>query len=83
MVLNPVSPHLGFANALVLASTAVIELRVHTRHPAMLSVDGQVNVDLEDGDAVRVRLSPNVACFLRAQPAGYFYGALMNRLVQK
>lgn len=83
MVLNPVSAHLGFANALVLASTAVVELRVHTTHPAMLSVDGQVNVDLEDGGSVTVRLSPNVARFLRAQPAGHFYGTLMNRLGQK
>jgi len=83
MVLNPLSPHLAFANALVLPSTAVIELRVHTTHRAMLSVDGQVNVDLENGDCVRVRLSPHVACFLRAQPAGHFYGTLMSRLVQK
>ena len=83
IVLNPLSPHLAFANALVLPSTAVIELRVHTTHGAMVSVDGQVNVDLENGDSVRVRLSPNVARFLRAQPASHFYGTLMNRLVQK
>lgn len=83
MILNPVSPHLAFANALVLPSTAVIELRVHTTHEAVLSVDGQVNVGLEDGDCVRARLSPDVARFLRAQPLGYFYGTLMNRLVQK
>lgn len=83
MILNPVAPHLSFANALVLPPTAVTELRVHTSHQAVLSLDGQVNVDLEDGECIKVRLSPHVACFLRAEPPRYFYGTLMRRLVQK
>ncbi len=83
IILNAISPHLTFANALVLPSTVVVELRVHTSHQAMLSIDGQVNLDLGDGDSVKVRLSPHVARFLRAQPLTFFYSTLMNRLVQK
>ena len=83
MILNPICPHLGFPNALVLPSTAVIELGVHTGHEAVLSVDGQVNISLKDGDSIRIALSPNVARCLRAEPPSYFYGTLMKRLVQK
>ncbi|MCK4724038.1 MAG: NAD(+)/NADH kinase [Dehalococcoidia bacterium] len=83
IILNAICPHPTFANALVLPSTAVVELRVHTSHQAMLSIDGQVNLDLGDGDSVKVRLSPHVARFLRAQPPTFFYSTLMNRLVQK
>ncbi len=83
IILNAICPHPTFANALVLPSTVVVELRVHTSHQAMLSIDGQVNLDLGDGDSVKVRLSPNVARFLRAQPPTFFYSTLMNRLVQK
>jgi NAD+ kinase len=83
IILNAISPHPTFANALVLPYTAVVELRVNTSHKAMLSIDGQINLDLEDGDSVKVRLSPHVARFLRAHPPTYFYSTLMNRLVQK
>ncbi|MBE0415995.1 MAG: NAD(+)/NADH kinase [Dehalococcoidia bacterium] len=83
ILLKPISPHLNFANALVLPPTAVVELRVRTDHQAMLSIDGQIDLELESGDAVRVRLSPHVTRFLRAQPPTFFYSTLMERLVPR
>ncbi|TEU01945.1 MAG: NAD(+)/NADH kinase [Dehalococcoidia bacterium] len=83
ILLNPISPHLTFANALVLPPTAIVELRVRTDHQAMLSIDGQINLALESGDTIRVSLSPHAARFLRAQPPAFFYSTLMERLVSK
>jgi NAD+ kinase len=83
IILNPISPHPTFANALVLPPTAIVELRVRTDHQAMLSIDGQIDLALESGDTIRVRLSPHVARFLRAQPLTFFYSTLMERLVPR
>lgn len=83
ILLNPISPHLTFANALVLPPAAIVELKVRTDHQAMLSIDGQINLALESGDTIRVSLSPHAARFLRAQPPAFFYSTLMERLVSK
>jgi len=83
ILLNPISPHLTFANALVLPPAAIVELKLRTDHQAMLSIDGQINLALESGDTIRVSLSPHAARFLRAQPPAFFYSTLMERLVSK
>ncbi len=83
ILLNPISPHLTFSNAMVLPATSTVELRVRADHQAILSIDGQINLALESGDTVKVNLSPHVARFLRTQPPTFFYGTLMKRLVHK
>ena len=80
IVLKTVSAHLGMGHALVLAADAVVEMEVHTDHQAMLSVDGQVEFGLQNGDAVTVRRSSRVARFLRVYPASSFYRGLEQRL---
>ena len=83
ILLNPISPHLTLSHALLLPPTAVVELRVATYHQAMLSIDGQVDSPLHNGDMVRVKLSPHVARFLRLRPPGSFYSSLEQRLKGK
>jgi len=80
MLLNPISPHPVYTNPLLLLPSATVELKVHTDHQAMLSIDGQVDFELESGDTLRARLSPHVTRFLRAQPPTFFYSSLMQRL---
>ncbi len=80
LVLIPIAPHLSLARPLVMPPTAVISLRVRTDHRAILTVDGQFYVDLEDGDRIIVAVSPNVASFIRLGPRDYFYNSLMERL---
>jgi len=80
MLLNPISPHPGYANPLLLSPSANVELKVHTDHQAMLSIDGQVDLEMESGDTIRARLSPHVTRFLRARPPDFFYSSLMQRL---
>lgn len=80
MVIKPISAHLTLAYPLVLPSTAVIELEVHTDHEAMLSVDGQMSIALHDGDKVTARRGPHVARFVRVNPPEFFYSTLERRL---
>jgi len=80
LVLMPVAPHLATARALVLPSSAVIELRVTSDEKAILSVDGQVNKELAKGEGVRVFHSPHLARFLRLGSPLDYYAALSERL---
>lgn len=83
LLLKPMSPHLTLPYALVLPPTAVIELEIHTDHEAVLSIDGQVNVPLQDASRVLVKRSSLVTRFWRIRPAGFFYSALVERLSAK
>ena len=79
-VLQPISSHLGLATALVLSPDVKLEFKVQTDHQAILSIDGQMEIALGSGDRVKVSRSPHVTRFLRAQPPGFFYRTLMQRL---
>jgi NAD+ kinase len=80
LVFMPVAPHLATARALVLPSSAVIELRVTGDEKAILSVDGQVNKELAKGEGVRVFHSSHLARFLRLGSPFDYYAALSERL---
>ncbi len=58
----------------------MVRIRVHTDHTAILTVDGQFEVELASGDRVQVVASPRVGRFIRLQDRAYFYRTLMERL---
>ena len=80
MVLVPIAPHLSMDRTLVLDPTSTVEMRVTTQDQVILTVDGQFDLSLLDGDSVTVRVSPHAARFVRVQPPAYFYRTLMARL---
>ncbi len=80
ILLAPLAAHLTFDKALVIPPESQIQLQVETDHQAIISVDGQVNLPLKNGDRVQVSISPYVVRFLRAQPHTYFYDTLTFRL---
>ena len=73
ILLIPVAPHLSMDRAIVLAEGSEVSIKLRSDHEAVLSVDGQEPVDLEDGDTVKVFASPHTVQFVRFQEAGYFY----------
>lgn len=81
-VLNPIDSHLTISNALVLPPTSVVNLTVSTDHEVIMSIDGQIEADLEDGYTVSATISPNAARFLRFQPPGRFYSTVTERLTR-
>lgn len=80
ILIIPIAPHMSMDRAIVLDRGAVVEIGVSTDHQAMLTVDGQFEFALEDGDRVQVRAADHVARFVRVQPPNYFYRTLMARL---
>ena len=83
MLLKPIAAHLSLASALVLPSEATVELEVSTTHRATLSIDGQIEVPLSDGDVVRVKRSPYITKMLRAEWPAAFYSTLMPKLEKR
>jgi NAD+ kinase len=79
-LLVPVAPHLSLPYPLVLPAKAVVTLRLNSFQPAVLSIDGHINLPLNSRDTVTVRRSPRVARFLRIRPRESFYGFLEEKL---
>jgi len=81
-LLVPISPHLSPAYPLVLPAESVVRLEVHTNHRAALSVDGHINLPMDDGDVITIRHSASISRFLRIH-SGDFYGSLEQKLKGK
>jgi NAD+ kinase len=76
----PIAPHLSLDRAVVLAKGSTVSVKVSTDHTAMLTIDGQFEVELQHEDTVVIKASPYQACFIRMQEPTYFYRTLMARL---
>lgn len=79
-VLTPVAPHATLNNAIVLEPESIVDLTVYSDHGATVSIDGQVDVAIEDGETITIRRSPYSARFLRTAATDHFYASLIHRL---
>jgi NAD+ kinase len=82
ILLVPIAPHLSIDRGIVLAEGSSVAIKVHTNHHAVLSIDGQPPIDLEDGDWVNVHASSHSLQFIRFQDPGYFYRNLTPHMNQ-
>ncbi len=80
LVVVPVAPHLAAARALVLPAAAVVELQLMAEPDGVLSIDGQVDMEVTLGQRLRVQRSPHVARFVRLGSVVDYYEALSARL---
>lgn len=80
LLVTPVAPHLTPARSLVLPSGAVVEVVINTDYEATLTIDGQIDVRLQDADSVISRISRHSATFIRFDQENHFYGTLLERL---
>jgi NAD+ kinase len=83
ILLVPVAPHLSINRPVVLSEGVRVRVVVAGGRPALLTVDGEIVVDLASGDEVVVSASPHVAQFARVQERTYFYRTLVARLVPR
>ncbi|MBE0480767.1 MAG: NAD(+)/NADH kinase [Dehalococcoidia bacterium] len=79
LLLQPIAAHMSLSRTLVLPPDSRIELEVSTTHGASLTVDGQIEVPLEDGSIVSVQRSPRVTRMLRGSRPR-FYETLIKKL---
>jgi NAD+ kinase len=83
LVLVPVAPYLSQIRSLVLPEGSQVLFRLETDHGAILTIDGQIDVPLKNGDEIRVAASANVSRFARLRPRTYFYRTLVHRLRER
>ena len=79
-LLVPLAPHLSLERAVVLPKGANICIQISTDHTVSLTMDGQLEAEVEDGDEVKMSVSPSVGRFVRLQERTYFFRTLMSRL---
>ncbi len=80
ILLIPIAPHLTLDRAIILPEGASLTLTIETDHRARLTVDGQFDQSLLNGDQVRIQASPYAGRFVRLQSPSYFYETLMEKL---
>lgn len=79
----PIAPHLTLDRAIVLAQGSKVCVHVHTDHEAILTVDGQFTIEMQNGDHVEIHASDHVSRFIRLGKRSYFYHMLLERLTPK
>lgn len=80
ILLMPVAPHLSVDRAVVLSEGATVVIRVHTKHEAVVSVDGQEPVHLASGDGVKINAHEKSLIMVRFEDPGYFYRNLTSHM---
>ncbi len=80
ILLIPICPHLSLDRPIVLSQGATVTLRVYADHLPILTVDGQFEITLAEGDRVDVCASQHTSQFVHVQDRAYFYRTLMDRL---
>ena len=77
-----VAPHLSMDRAVILSEDSLVKVTVHTTHQAVLSIDGQPPIMMQDGDHVMVASLPECVHFIRFENHGYFYRNLSAYMEQ-
>ncbi len=82
ILLVPVAPHLSIDRAIVLAEGSTVSMTAEADYPAVLSLDGQMPIEIAREDRVDVRASNHTVLFVRFQDPGYFYRNLTRHMNQ-
>jgi NAD+ kinase len=80
LVIVPVAPHLSAEHAVLVPGSETVHITLEPGQQAVLSVDGQADFELREGDSVRVSLSNHKARFLRFKPRSDFYVRMAAQL---
>ncbi len=80
LLLTLISPYLSPIHSLVLPEGARVAIRMNSPLAAILTVDGQYDIEVEEGDTVETGASPHVARFAHLEDRFHFYETLLNRL---
>jgi NAD+ kinase len=81
ILLIPIAPHLSVDRAVVLSEGAVVSMTIMSDN-AVLSVDGQTPIGLDENDRVDVHAGENTVKFIRFGDPGYFYRNLTAHMNQ-
>jgi NAD+ kinase len=82
IILTPIAPHRALERSVVLPSDSKIDIRLSTEYPATLTIDGQIETQLDNGDKVEITVSAHTCNLVRTQSTTYFGRDLLERLKQ-
>lgn len=80
MILQPVAPHTGLRDGIVLSPSSTIRLNATEGYQVSISADGFIDSILNPEEYVTIKRSPYTAKFLREHQPDFFYTALKLRL---
>jgi NAD+ kinase len=80
LVIVPVAPHLSAEHPVLVPGVETVHVTLEPGQQAVLSVDGQADFELHEGDSVRVSLSDYKTRFLRFKPRSDFYVRMAAQL---
>jgi NAD+ kinase len=80
MIITPVSTHIAAARPVVVPPDTTIELAVSADKDAVVSIDGQIDRELNSGESVDVCRSAHSARFVRFSNPDDYYALLSERL---
>ena len=76
MLIVPLCPHALSSRPIVLGDSAVLNVRLFSRHDARAHFDGQEHFNLQGDDVLRIERSPHQVTLLH--PPGYSYFAMLR-----
>ena len=80
LVVTAICPHISALHSLVVPPDVPLRLQVWTSQPAVVTVDGQVDRPLRNGEAVTVRVSESTTTFARGGTRADFYRRILAKL---
>jgi NAD+ kinase len=80
LLLSLISPYLSPIHSLVLPEGARVAMRMNSPLSGMLTVDGQFDIEVIEGDTVETGAGANVARFAHLAKESHFYETLIDRL---
>ena len=80
LVIVPVAPHLSAQHAVVLPESDSVHVTLEPGQRAVLSLDGESDLTLHEGDSVLIGASDHRARFLRLKPRTDFYVRMAAQL---
>jgi NAD+ kinase len=80
MIITPVSTHMAVARPIVMSPDSTIDLTVSADKDAIVSIDGQLERELNSGQTVTVCRSAHHARFVRFSDPDMYYALLSERL---
>jgi NAD+ kinase len=80
LVVTAICPHISALHSIVVPPDFPLRLQVWTSQPAVVTVDGQVDRPLKNGEAVTVRVSDSTTTFARGGTRVDFYRRILAKL---
>jgi NAD+ kinase len=80
LIVVPVAPHLSAQHAVIVPGSETVHVTLEPGQHAALTVDGQADFQLHEGDTVQVSLSQHRARFLRFKDRTDFYVRMAAQL---